>query len=53
VDYYSKFIEVDKLGDMSSATTIDTLKGQISRHGIPEMLRTDNGPQFSSKEFDS
>jgi len=53
IDYYSKFIEVDKLIDQSSSTTIDALKSQISRHGIPEILRTDNGPQFSSSEFHS
>ena len=51
VDYFSKYIEVDYLPDMSSSATISALKGQISRHGIPEKLRTDNGPQFSSREF--
>ena len=51
IDYYSKFIEVDKLSDLSSSSTIESLKTQFSRHGIPEILRTDNGPQFSSKEF--
>ena len=53
VDYYSKFIEVDKLTDQSSNTTIEVLKSQISRHGIPVVLRSDNGPQFSSSEFDN
>ena len=33
VDYYSKFIEVDKLENLSSAATIDALKSQMSRHG--------------------
>ena len=51
VDYYSKFIEVDKLTDMSSQCTIETIKSQISRHGIPEVLRSDNGPQYASREF--
>ena len=53
VDYYSKFIEVDKLSDQSSNPTVDVLKSQISRHGIPVVLRSDNGPQFSSSEFDN
>ena len=52
VDYYSKFIEVDKLSDQSSNTTIEVLKTQFSRHGIPVILRSDNGPQFTSGEFD-
>ena len=52
VDYFSKYIEVDRLSDMSSGVTIETLKSQLSRHGIPEVLQSDNGPQFSSSEFD-
>ena len=51
VDYMSKFIEVDKLQDMSSASTIDALKRQFSVHGLPEVLRSDNGPQYASREF--
>ena len=27
------------------------MKTAFARHGIPETLRTDNGPQFSSREF--
>ena len=50
VDYMSKFIEVDKLQDMSSST-IDALKRQFSVHGLPEVLRSDNGPQYASREF--
>ncbi|KAL2104348.1 hypothetical protein ACEWY4_001216 [Coilia grayii] len=51
VDYYSKFIEVNKLKDTRSRTVIETLKAQFGRHGIPATMRTDNGPQYSSKEF--
>ena len=51
MDYFSKYIEVDKLQDMSSTEAIDKLKTQIARHCIPEKLRSDNGPQFSSQEF--
>uniref|UniRef100_A0A3B3HY91 Gypsy retrotransposon integrase-like protein 1 n=1 Tax=Oryzias latipes TaxID=8090 RepID=A0A3B3HY91_ORYLA len=51
VDYYSKFIEADKLKDQRSSTTIEALKTQFSRHGIPAILRTDNGPQYTSAEF--
>ncbi|XP_035989083.1 uncharacterized protein K02A2.6-like [Fundulus heteroclitus] len=51
VDYFSKFIEVDELKDQRSCTTIEMLKSQFSRHGIPTVLRTDNGPQYVSEEF--
>ena len=51
VDYYSKFIEVDELQDQTTSSTIQALKNQFCRHGIPEKCRSDNGPQFSSSDF--
>ncbi|MEG7522988.1 MAG: transposase family protein, partial [Chromatiales bacterium] len=51
VDYYSKFIEIDKIENYNSAATIDALKSQMSRHGIAEKLKSDNGTRFSSREF--
>ena len=50
-DYYSNFFEVDKLGTQTSKEVIEKLKCQMARHGIPDKLRSDNGPQFSSQEF--
>ena len=51
IDYYSKFIEVDELTSITSGSVIKALKAQFCRHGIPEKLRTDNGPQYVSAEF--
>ncbi len=51
VDYYSKFIEVDKLKGLHCSAVVEALKAQFSRHGIPTTLRTDNGPQYSAEEF--
>jgi len=51
VDYFSRYPEVYKLQSTSSQSIINALKTIYSRHGIPETLRTDNGPQFSSQEF--
>lgn len=48
VNYYSKYIGTDEL---NGSTTIEAMKAQSSRHGIPATLWTDNGPQYSSKEF--
>lgn len=50
-DYHSKFLEITKLAKTTSATTILYCKSHFARHGIPEEVFTDNGPQFASKEF--
>ncbi len=51
VDYFSNFWEIDHLTDTKSLTVINKLKGQFARHGIPNTCVSDNGPQFSSEEF--
>uniref|UniRef100_A0A1A8CXN4 Gypsy retrotransposon integrase-like protein 1 n=1 Tax=Nothobranchius kadleci TaxID=1051664 RepID=A0A1A8CXN4_NOTKA len=51
VDYYSKFVEIAKLTPTRSEDVIVHLKSIFSRHGIPELLYSDNGPQFSSQQF--
>ena len=51
VDYYSKFIEFDELQAPTSHNVIKCCKDQFARHGIPETLHSDNGPQFNSSEF--
>jgi len=39
------------LSSTTSATVIAALKSTFSRHGILEIVRSDNGPQYSSREF--
>ena len=51
VDYFSRYPEVAKLTSTTSAAIIRALKEVFSRHGLPEILRSDNGPQYSSTEF--
>ena len=51
VDYYSNFAEVDCLPKTTSGSIIKALKQHFARHGIPDTLITDNGPQFVSKKF--
>ena len=51
VDYWSNYFEVQELKLITSASVIHALKVQFARHGIPEVLVTDNGTQFSSSEF--
>uniref|UniRef100_A0A1X7V5L8 Integrase catalytic domain-containing protein n=2 Tax=Amphimedon queenslandica TaxID=400682 RepID=A0A1X7V5L8_AMPQE len=51
VDYYSNFIEVDRLRQTTSEQVIEICKSQFARHGIPNEFISDNGPQFSSHKF--
>ena len=52
VDYLSRFPEVVKLTrNTTSSAIISLLKSIFSRHGIPEVLRSDNGPQYASEEI--
>ena len=49
VDYYSRYPELVKLTSTTSPSIVKALKGIFARHGIPEVLRSDNGPQFDSE----
>ena len=51
VDYFSRYPEVVRLSSTTSNSIVSTLKSIFSRHGIPAVLVSDNGPQFSSKEM--
>ena len=51
VDYYSRFIEIARLNRSTTAEVVTHLKSIFARHGIPETLISDNGPQYSSREF--
>ena len=51
-DYYSKWPEIAKLDNLSK-NTIMYMKSQFSRYGISDEVVSDNGPQFSSHEFET
>ncbi|XP_042345404.1 uncharacterized protein K02A2.6-like [Plectropomus leopardus] len=53
IDYFSRYLEIAHLPDMTSGTTCARLKNIFARWGCPDELHTDNGRQFSSKEFQS
>ena len=50
-DRYSNFFEVDRLYSKSSSEVITKMKAHIARYGIPNKLMSDNGPNFTSREF--
>ena len=52
VDAYSKFPEVVKMSTTTSIATIQVLREIFARYGLPEILVSDNGPQFKSVEFE-
>ena len=52
VDAYSKWPEVIRMSSSTSTSeTIKVLLSLFARHGLPDKLVSDNGPQFTSDEF--
>ena len=52
VDYYSKWPEMAFLTKTDAVTVIKCLQSMFYTHGLPETLRSDNGPPFTSQEFE-
>ena len=51
VDYYSRFIEIALLKRTSAEEVIRHTKSIFARHGIPEVVVSDNGPQYSAEVY--
>ena len=51
VDYYSRYIEVNKFTSTTSASVIIALKAAFFRYGIPSSMVSDNGPQYASHDM--
>ncbi|KAL8570113.1 hypothetical protein ACOMHN_033792 [Nucella lapillus] len=51
VDSYSGWFEMDMITKMTSNMVILKMKRHFASHGISEKLMTDNGTQFTSREF--
>ena len=52
VDYYSRYFEVDILTSVTSTNVIESLEKIFCTHGLPQSLKTDNGTQFMSDDFE-
>ena len=52
VDYFSRYFEVEVMRSTTSEKVIEFLEKIFTTHGLPLLLRSDNGPQFSSDTFE-
>ena len=52
IDDYSRFPLLETLTSITAATIIKRLDTIFSIFGVPNYVRTDNGPAFRSKEFE-
>lgn len=53
VNYYSKFVELEKLNSTTSKSVILNMKSIFARHGIPLTIVSDGVLQFTSEEFET
>ena len=51
VDYYSRYLEILDLPNITSSMVIRKMKATFARHGLPCEVVTDGGTQFTSSEF--
>jgi hypothetical protein len=52
VEYFSRYVEIGPVKKNKTATEVfRVLKSIFSRHGIPERVKSDNGPTFDSGEY--
>ena len=51
VDAFSKWPEIVEMTSTTAGQTVKVLRDIFARHGLPEQLVSDNGPQFVSSDF--
>ena len=51
VDYYSNFFEIDFLKETLTEDVITKFKHHFARHGVPNTVISDGGPQYTSHKF--
>ena len=51
VDYFSRWIEIARLDQTTATAVIQHTSSIFARHGIPEVVISDNGPQYTSDAY--
>ena len=51
IDYYSRWMEIKQLTSTTSRAVIEKTKTMFISFGVPDIIISDNGPQYSSQEF--
>ena len=51
VDYYSRFPVLHKLGSTTSKILVQEMKAVFAKLGVPNIIVSDGGPQYTSAEF--
>uniref|UniRef100_A0A8C9TGR2 Gypsy retrotransposon integrase-like protein 1 n=1 Tax=Scleropages formosus TaxID=113540 RepID=A0A8C9TGR2_SCLFO len=52
MDAYARWPEIVPMQSTTSAKTIEVLRHLFAAYGLPQEVVTDNGPQFTSREFE-
>ncbi|XP_060542427.1 uncharacterized protein K02A2.6-like [Pantherophis guttatus] len=52
VDAFSKWLEIKLMKATTTDTTIRELRQLFATHGLPDILVSDNGPQFTATQFE-
>ena len=52
IDAHSKWMEAFPMNTSTSRATIEKLRIDFAKHGLPEIVVTDNGSNFTSEEFE-
>ena len=50
--HYSHWIEIDILPNTLTSTVVELTKAQFARFRVPDLVVTDNGPQFISADYE-
>ncbi|XP_032078818.1 uncharacterized protein K02A2.6-like [Thamnophis elegans] len=51
VDAYSRWVELVLMGSTTAESTVRALRRLFATHGLPDLIVSDNGPQFMSTTF--